>query len=278
MELTWIQSLICGLVSGLADVLPVSGHAHRIILMNLFGLSSEPDVMRLCIHLGTLGGLYYSCQSQLTRMARALRLARIPKRRRKRPLDTMSLMDFRAVAVMVIPMIPALIFAGKAFALSEKLVYIAAFLLLNGLILYIPRYLPGSNKDARGMTRVESLLIGLGGSVSVLPGVSTTGAIHASATVCGAEKQYALNIALLAAMPMMLGFVITDIVLLFSAELAGITFLTILKYIFSGIAAFGGTLAGVKLLKLINNNFSLDGFAFYSWGAALFAFILFLNI
>lgn len=278
MELNWIQSIVCGLVSGLADILPVSGHAHRIILMNLFGLSDEPVLMRLFIHIGTLAGLYYSCQNQLIRMVRAIKLARIPKRRRKRPLDTMSLMDVRSLEMMLIPMVPALIFAGRAYTLAQQLVYVAVFLFLNGLILYVPRYLPGSDKDARGLSRMESIFMGLGGAASVLPGISTTGAVRSVATVCGANKQYALNIALLAALPMFLGLVITDIVVLFSGGAAGISFLVVLEYIVSGIAAFGGALLGVKLLKLINESLSPDVFTFYNWGAALFAFILFLNI
>lgn len=278
MDFNWLQSILYGLISGLADILPVSGHGHRMILMNLFGESSEPGLLRLMIHIGTLAGLYYGCQNHIIRIVRALKLAKIPKRRRKRPLDTMSLMDLQVVKMMLIPMIPALIFAGSAFSLGGKLVYVAAFLFLNGLILYIPRYLPGSNKDSRSMSRVESLLMGLGSAVSVLPGVSTIGAVTSVATVCGAEKNYALNIAFLSAIPMMAGFVVVDIVALFGGGLAGLSFLMVLRYILSGIAAFAGALMGIRLLKLIVENFSFDVFTFYCWGASLFAFVLFLNI
>ncbi len=278
MDLNWIQSILYGLISGLADILPVSGHGHRMILLNLFGESSEPALLRMMIHIGTLAALYYGCQNHIIRIVRALKLARIPKRRRKRPLDTMSLMDFQVVKMMLIPMIPGLIFARNAFPLGNRLVYVAAFLFLNGLILYIPRYLPGSNKDSRSMTRVESLLMGLGGAASVLPGVSTLGAVSSVATVCGAEKAYAMNIALLGSIPMMAGFVVVDLVMLFGEGLAGISFLMVLRYIIAGIAAFLGAMLGIRLLKRVIENYSFDAFTLYCWGAALFAFVLFLNL
>lgn len=278
MDLNCLQSIILGLISGLADILPVSGHAHRMILLNLFGESGESAIMRLLLHLGTLAGLYYTSQNHIIRIVRAVKLARIPKRRRKRPLDTMSLMDLEVVKMMILPMIIGLIFAKTAFEYSTNLSLVAVFLALNGLILYIPRYLPGSNKDARGMSRIESLLMGLGAAVSVLPGVSTVGTVASVATVCGAEKSFALNTSLLAAIPMMLGIVIVDIVCLFSVGIGGLTFLMLLKYILAAAAAFGGVLLGARLLKLIVDNVGFDVFALYCWGAALFSFVLFLNI
>ena len=58
MDLNWLQSLLIGLVSGLTDILPVSAQAHKVILLKLFGHSSEPLVLRFMLHLATLAGLY----------------------------------------------------------------------------------------------------------------------------------------------------------------------------------------------------------------------------
>ena len=66
-----------------AIVLPALGSA---ILFNIGASSGGTDVMRLAVHIGVFGGLYYSCQSQIVRINRARALARVPKRRRKRPL------------------------------------------------------------------------------------------------------------------------------------------------------------------------------------------------
>ena len=91
MELNWFESILYGLFSGLADVLPVSAQAHRLILLKLFGESGESVFLRLLIHIGTLAALYYCSQNQIIRYLRARKLAMIPKRKRKRPLDTRTM-------------------------------------------------------------------------------------------------------------------------------------------------------------------------------------------
>ena len=103
MEMTWYQSLLFGLISGLTDILPVSAQAHKAILLKLFGESGEMPVMRLMIHLAALAALYLSCRNQIARIMRQRKLAKIPKRRRKRPLDIRSMMDFRFLRTALLP-------------------------------------------------------------------------------------------------------------------------------------------------------------------------------
>ena len=136
MELNWFESILYGLFSGLADILPVSAQAHRLILLKLFGESGESVFLRLLIHIGTLAALYYSSQNQIIRYIRARKLAMIPKRKRKRPLDTRTLMDFKMLYTALIPVVVGFIFYRKAEALGSNLLLVALFLVINGIILY----------------------------------------------------------------------------------------------------------------------------------------------
>lgn len=38
MDLNWLESFLYGLFSGLADILPVSAEAHRILVLKCFRL------------------------------------------------------------------------------------------------------------------------------------------------------------------------------------------------------------------------------------------------
>ena len=38
MDLNWLESFLYGLFSGLADILPVSAEAHRILMLKCFGI------------------------------------------------------------------------------------------------------------------------------------------------------------------------------------------------------------------------------------------------
>lgn len=276
--MNWLESMVYGLVAGITEILPISSQAHRTLILNLYGESAEPGLLRLLIHVSILAGLYYGCQNHVTRMARALRLARIPKRRRKRPLDTRSLMDLEILKTMLIPVVLGYLFYNGVCGLGSSLVWLAVFLLLNGLILHFPQYLPGGNKDTQNLTRAEGLLMGLGGAASMFPGISCTGAVTSIGIACGAEKSYAFDLALLIHIPVTLFTVVFDILAIINQGLSGLSFPTVVSYIVSALTAFGGVYLGMRLMRSLIKNNSTDFFAYYSLGAALFAFILFLNI
>ena len=159
MELNWLESVLFGFVSGLSDILPVSAQAHKLILLKLFGVKTEPGLLRLLIHISILGALYYNCLPHIVKIIRAKALARIPKKKRRRPLDYKSLMDFRLWQTMILPVILVFFLYEKVSALHSSLSWMAIFLFVNGIILYIPPFLPGSNKDSRNLSRVELTLV-----------------------------------------------------------------------------------------------------------------------
>ena len=120
MNLNLLESLFYGLVSGLSEILPVSGPAHRQLMLQLLGESGEQGLLRLMIHIGILAALYYSCQNHILRMIRARKLARVPKRKRRRPLDVRSLMDLSLLKTMAVPVILALLVYNRASTLASS--------------------------------------------------------------------------------------------------------------------------------------------------------------
>ena len=187
-------------------------------------------------------------------------------------------MDFEIFKTMLIPIVLGYLFYNSISGLGASLVWLSVSLLLNGLILYFPKYLPGGNKDTQTLTRAEGLLMGLGGAASMLPGISCTGAVTSIATACGADKGYAFDLALLAHIPVTLGLVIFDILALINQGMSGMSLTTVLSYIVSALTAFGGVYLGMRIMRSLIKNNGVDIFAYYSLGTALFTFILFLNI
>ena len=137
MDLNWFESILYGLVSGLMDILPVSAQAHRVLLLKFFGVRGNADLVHLLIHFGVFAALYYSSQTHLIRMKRARSLARIPKKKRKRPLDTHSMMDWSLLKTMAIPAILGLFLYQRAAQINTNLILVAVFLFINGIILYL---------------------------------------------------------------------------------------------------------------------------------------------
>ena len=276
MELNWFQSILLGFLSGLAEILPISGEAHRLVALKLFGNGAVMSpLMELFLHMGTLMGLYYCCHGHIVRIMRAQRLAKIPKHRRKRPMDTRSLLDFKLLCTTLIPTVAAFLFYDQTSKISGKLYLVALFLLLNGVILYIPQFLPGSNKDSRSMSPVDGLLIGLGGGLSTIPGISCIGAGVSIATVCGADKAFALSISLLMTVPVTIGYIAMDVLAILGSKLA-LSFGAVLSCLMTGIFAFFGVFCGIRLLRRLIANFPMAVFGLYCAGLSLFTFILYL--
>lgn len=274
MNLTWLESIVYGLISGIADIFPVSATAHRTLLLKIFGETTDLALMRFFVHLGVFGSIFFHCQPHMVRFLRAKRLSRVPKRRRKRPLDTKSLMDYSLWKTMLIPVIISLFLYTRTESLSQRIVWVAVFLLVNGLILYIPQFLPGSNKDSRTLSRVEGLLMGLGGLAGVFPGVSAVGTAVSVGAVCGVDRSYGLTMALLMNLALNLVLAVLDIIAVFSIGLSGLYFQLILRCIVAGIAAFAGSFLTIQLLRRLIAEHDYSLFAYYCWGLALFTFIL----
>lgn len=275
MDLSWFQSLIIGLISGVAEVLPVSARAHRLLFLKMFGLREEGAVLLLMVHISVAAALYFSCRSHIVRMIRAQRVARVPRKRRKRPLDGEGLSDFSLLKTAVIPVILAFLLYSKISVLVGKPVYISALLLINGIILYVPQYLPGSNKTSGSMTRIDALYFGLGGALATLPGISCVGSTVSIASIRGMDLKKALDLGLLLNIPMNLGFAVYDLIRLFGNG-GSVTFSQLLTGLLAGMVAFAGVIFGVRMLRKIVENMGYSVFAFYSWGLALLSFILFL--
>lgn len=274
MELSWFESCIFGLFSGLLDIIPVSADAHRILLLKFFGVKASSDFLNLLIHMAVFTALYYSSQTHLVRMRRARALARVPKRKRKRPLDMRSMMDWSMLKTMLIPAILGVFLRKYTAGMGSKLMLVSFFLFLNGLILYVPQFFPTSNRDSRTLSRVEGLLMGLGGAASAVPGISAIGATTSIASVCGVDRTYGLNMALMMNMGITGGLMVYDLLGIVANGLGLSSVLAFVSYLFSAAAAFGGAMLGIKLMRQLSAGQGFSVFGVYCWGLALFTFIL----
>lgn len=273
MNFGWLESLMFGAVTGLAEILPVSTQAHTSLLVKFMGKGNIPALMSLFMHMGVLAGIYISCQSHILKMVRAKKISRIPKKKRKRPLDTKSLMDLKLLVTMLLPVVIGFFVFQKTEATSFNMIIMATLLFLNGLILYIPQFLPSSNKDCRTLSRVEGLLMGLGGALFAIPGFSGVGAALSVASVAGVDRKYGLSMILLMDMGIVAGKIVFDLLGIFSGGLGHLSATVLLSYLLTAVVSFVAAYLAVKILRHLAESKGYGFFAYYSWGMALFTFV-----
>ena len=52
--MTFLQAILLGIIQGLTEFLPVSSSGHLVMARALLGIQTEPLVMEVVLHLGTL--------------------------------------------------------------------------------------------------------------------------------------------------------------------------------------------------------------------------------
>lgn len=274
--MTWYESLVYGFLSGISDFFPISMQAHQSLILQIFGLTQREPIRDLFVHIGIIMALYIACASSLSRLQRDKKLLESSRRRKNRVFDTRGLYELQLLRSAVIPMLAGMLLYFATDKLEWNLIYIALFLLINGIILIVPEYMRKGNKDARSMSALDSLLIGLSGIVSALPGISRIGTMVSICSARGADRQCALNWALLLSIPALLLLCGYDVILMFTAGVGAFSFAAFLGAVLSAISAFCGSYLGITVMRYLTVRVGYSGFAYYSWGASLFAFILYL--
>ena len=97
-------------------------------------------------------------------------------------------------------------------------------------------------------------------------------------TMRGVDRNHALNWAFLLSVPALLLFMFFDIVNLFTIPLGAVSFVSVLLYFVSAIAAYCGGYLSVLMMRYLAVHTGYAGFAYYSWGAAMFTFVLYLIV
>ncbi len=277
MDMNWLECLLYGIVSGFSEFFPISMQAHQSIMLKLIGSSTVP-FLQLSIRIAVLAALIISEKESLNILYREMRLAAVPARRRRRPLDMKSVLDVRLIKTAFFPLMIGFFFYPVTSQWHNRLHIIAALLLLNGFILFLPQLLPMGNKDSRSVSRLDGVLLGLCVALGVLPGVSRIASGTASAALSGADRRQSFQWCLLLSIPafaFLIGFDIQSVIV----SGAGIgSFGDFLLCLVSAGAAYIGAYASIMAMRFIAVNSGFSGFAYYCWGAALFTFVLFLTI
>ena len=271
--MNWIQCVLYGLTIGFSEFIPVSSSAQAQILQTLFGSQNNDFLRNILIHISSLIAFVVAWKGSIEVFSHNVMLSR--RRRGGYGRENKEVSDLRLIRAATIPMLLTMILC---FYFSEKSVSTSMILLLllGGIILYLPERMMQGNKTARAMSNLDAWTIGAATALSVIPGFSRIGMTISIAQMRGADKRNALNWAYMLSIPALLLLIGGDLVnLIFNAQ--SMTLSTGFGgYLLMMVSAFAGTYASVYFMRNIIINRGMIGFAYYSWGAALFGFILYL--
>lgn len=276
MELGLLEALIYSIVSGVTEFLPVSSLAHQKLMLSLFGAEGSVAFLNLTVHIGAFVALLLSVGNAIKKANREYQIFKKPLRRRKREPNMLQALEFRLFKLSAIPMLLCLLFTSKTNVWGDKAPLLALFLVLNGILLFLPSVLSRGNKDARSISSLESILIGIGGGLSVLPGVSRIASLSSVSLTCGADTKEAYKWSLYLSVPAMVFTLVMDLYMLFSGGFSGLNLLRVLICLVGGCLSYFSANLAISLMKTLTANKGITGFSYYCWGVALFVFIIYL--
>lgn len=274
MELSWFESLLYGIISGITEVLPVSSLAHQALFLKIVGSSFDP-LLRLFSHIGSLAALMIGIMPMLMRMRRERRIASAPRNRRRRQPDAVTMMEIRLIRVAVIFTLVVFLAYPLVHNLYERLWLLAILMTVNGIVIYVPQFLPGANKHAQTMSNLDGTVIGICAGLGIVPGFSSVAFSSSAAMIRGTDRRYCAELALVLASVPVFVLMIVDFVSL-TAIFVSITGIAVINGLIAMVASFVSAWFGIQLLRFTAYRVGFSGFAYYCWGFALLALILYL--
>lgn len=275
MDWNWLFGLLYGTLGGFFEFLPVSPLLHQKVLVQLTGLDTPGYGMSLAIHLGALAAVVLRYYSNITKINRERKIAGQSKRTRKRQPDVVSLMQFQLLKIASVPVALSCLASPWMWRYFDRLWLMALFAVLCGTVVLLPHYMARANKDARSLSPLDATLIGLSGSVGVLPGFSKVGMLTAVASMRGADRRFGLDFAYLLSIPALVGLCIGDLAMIVVAgdPQAGALFA---PGVFACLSAFGMGMLGIRLMQFLAVKDGYESLVYYGWGLSMFTFVIYL--
>lgn len=271
-----LENILYGFVSGLTEFLPVSVRGHQSLLRYLFGADTRASLQDLLVHIGIFLSIIIACREKIGRLYREQRATSSRQRRRSRHLDSKSYYDLRLLKTAAFPLVAGMLLYASTENLECSLLALIGFFTLNGVILLIAEHTRRGNRDARTMSGLDGIAMGICGAAAVFPGISRSGMILSYASVRGVDRQSAVNWAILLGIPAALFSFGYNLLLIFTGGIGTITTLMIIGNILAGIGAFCGGYIAISILRLMVAQDDHSYFAYYAFGVAMLAFVLYL--
>ena len=210
-----LKNLLYGVVSGLAEFLPVSSRGHQSLLRNLLGITQRDPLLDLFVHISFFLTVLFSCRHVLDAFRKDYQMLSRRGRVRRSAASISRTYELRMLLTAAIPMLVMLILLGNRN--DPTSLWLGVYFVINGIILFVPDYLLQSNKDAGKMVGLDGLLMGISYGLSIIPGISAIGAGLSVSIARGADKSHAYNWMLLLTLPAAIVLCFFDVIAIFTA-------------------------------------------------------------
>ena len=205
MQIDVLQATILGTIQGITEFLPISSHAHLILIPWLLGWPDPGLTFDVALHLGTLVALLiYFFQDWVYLTMSAFRIFK------REPDDS----DARLALYIILATIPGGI-AGLLFEHLEDQIstptVIASMLIAIALLMRFAEISGIRKTNLETMRLSDALTIGFAQALAIIPGVSRSGVTITAGLFRGMTRKSAAQFSFLLSAPIVAGAVVKKV-------------------------------------------------------------------
>jgi len=192
--MSFIESIILGIVQGITEFLPISSSGHLLIGRNIFNISSQMtgSFIEIFLHGGTLLSILVYWKKDIINNFSDVKKG-----------------DYNLLVSIVLATLPAAIvgiifkdYINNYFYNPENLYYLAANYLFLSIILFSTKSKINSKYDE--LTYKLALFIGLAQCFAILPGISRSGITIGIAILLGVNSKTSTKFSFMLAIPILM--------------------------------------------------------------------------
>ena len=203
--MTFIQAITLGIIQGLTEFIPVSSSGHLVLIPYFLGWEipeSEAFIFDVLVQWGTLLAVLVYFRRDLYKIASASIGALMIG---KPFTNKNSLMGWYLVVATIPAVVIGLTFKGQIEATFSSAKATGFFLLITAALLLIAETVGKRNRSIEDISWCNAWWIGCFQVLSLLPGVSRSGATIAGGMTRNLDRTAAARFSFLMSVPVMLG-------------------------------------------------------------------------
>lgn len=193
-----LQAIILGIVEGLTEFLPISSTGHLIIAEDLMGYKDTAKVFTVVVQLGAIAAVVWFYRSDLVK-----RIKQLGGKQK-------NLQFWKNLFVASLPAVVIGLFAENAITENAITLVVAVALIVGGIALllaekHIKTRQHNSTLQVDSITTRQAFSVGLAQVLSLVPGVSRSGATIVGGMYAGLNRVTAAAFSFYLSIPIIIG-------------------------------------------------------------------------
>jgi len=199
--MTFLQSIILGLVQGLTEFIPVSSSGHLVIAREFMHLPEGGLAFDAVLQLATaIAVLVYFWKDIKSLFVTVYKYAA------KKSVDISEKVMLRAVVVGTVPaVVIGLLLESYMESVFRSILVVVITLILGSILMYLAEWYASKRGYDEALTPYKALTVGFFQCLALLPGMSRSGSTISGGLLAGLNREMATRFSFLLSFPILFG-------------------------------------------------------------------------